>query len=116
LATKSGSRFVPDRGDVIALTFDPQAGHEQSGRRPAVVLSPATYNGKAGLAVCVPITSQIKGYPFEVAVPAGLRVSGVILADQMKSLDWRTRKARFIAVLPSAVLREILEKAGLLLS
>ena len=80
-------RYVPARGDAIWLTFTPQAGHEQAGRRPALVLSPASYNGKVGLAILCPITSQTKGYPFEVATPAGSRVSGVILADQVKSLD-----------------------------
>jgi len=117
LATKSGSGgYVPDRGDVVALTFDPQAGHEQAGRRPAVVLSPAFYNVKSGLAVLAPVTSQVKGYPFEVAIPPGLAVSGVVLADQLKSLDWRVRKARFLAALPPEVLSEVLLRAGLLLS
>ena len=74
--------YVPERGDAIWITLTPQARHEQAGRRPAVVLSPASYNGKVGLAVLCPITSQIKGYPFEVAIPEGLRVSGAILADQ----------------------------------
>jgi mRNA interferase MazF len=117
LATKSGSgRYVPDRGDVVALTFDPQAGHEQAGRRPAVVLSPAIYNDRSGLAVFVPVTSQIKGYPFEVAIPSGLPISGVVLADQLKSLDWRARKAKHITKLPSHVLREVLQKATALLA
>jgi mRNA interferase MazF len=117
LATKSGSgNYVPDRGDVVALTFDPQAGHEQAGRRPAVVLSPAFYNAKSGLAVFAPVTSQVKGYPFEVLIPPGLAVIGVVLADQLKSLDWRVRNAHFIATLPSEVLSAVLQKAGLLLS
>jgi len=117
LATKSGSgAYVPDRGDVVALTFDPQAGHEQAGRRPALVLSPAIYNSRSGLAVFAPITNQIKGYPFEVLIPSGLAVSGVVLADQLKSLDWRARRAHFIATLPSEVVLEVLQKAGLLLS
>ncbi len=88
---------VPERGDLVWLTFSPQTGHEQAGRRPAVVLSPATYNGKVGLALFCPITSQVKGYPFEVALPEGLSISGVILADQVKSLDWRAREAEKIA-------------------
>jgi mRNA interferase MazF len=87
---------VPDRGDAIWITLDPQAGHEQAGRRPALVLSPASYNEKVGLALLCPITSQVKGYPFEVPIPAGLTVSGVILADQVKSLDWRVRRAERI--------------------
>src|SRR5436190_23909973 len=98
---KSGSReYVPDRGDVVALTFDPQAGHEQAGRRPAVVLSPAIYNGKSGLAVFAPITNQIKRYPFEVVIPSGLPVTGVVLTDQLKSLDWQARKAGQLSRLP----------------
>jgi mRNA interferase MazF len=114
---KSGSReYVPDRGDVVALTFDPQAGHEQAGRRPAVALSPAIYNGKSGLALFAPITNQIKGYPFEVAIPSGLAVTGAILADQIKSLDWRARKARLISKLPAHVLNEVLQKATLLVA
>lgn len=117
MATKSGSRrYVPNRGDVVALTFDPQLGHEQAGRRPAVVLSPAIYNARSGLAVFVPITSQIKGYPFEVVIPAGLPVTGAVLTDQLKSLDWHARKARHISKLPEHVLREILLKATALVA
>ena len=117
MATKSGSRsYVPDRGDIVVLTFDPQAGHEQAGRRPAVVLSPAIYNSRSGLAVFAPITNQIKGYPFEVQIPPGLAVSGVVLADQLKSLDWHARKAHHIARIPGHVLREVLQKAALLLA
>jgi mRNA interferase MazF len=89
-------RFVPDRGDLVWLDFEPQRGHEQSGRRPAIVISPRGYNGKIGLALFCPVTSQIKGYPFEVALPEDSRVKGVVLADQIKSLDWRARRARFI--------------------
>jgi mRNA interferase MazF len=117
LAKKAGRReYAPDRGDLVWLTFDPQAGHEQAGRRPAVVLSPAAYNRKAGLAVFAPVTSRVKGYPFEVVIPAGLEVGGAVLADQLKSLDWRARKATRIGVLPSAVIREVLQKAALLVS
>ena len=87
---------VPDRGDVVWLDFNPQAGHEQSGRRPAVVLSPAAYNAKVGLALVCPITNQAKGYPFEVAIPNDTTVAGVILADQVKSLDWRARRAKVV--------------------
>jgi len=90
------ARFVPDRGDLVWLDFEPQRGHEQSGRRPAIVISPRSYNGKIGLAFFCPVTSQIKGYPFEVALPEDSRVKGVVLADQIKSLDWRARRARFI--------------------
>jgi mRNA interferase MazF len=102
--------YVPERGDLVWLTFNPQAGHEQAGRRPAVVLSPATYNGKVGLALLCPITSQVKGYPFEVALPEGLPINGVILADQVKSLDWKVRQAEKICSLPPEVTGEILRK------
>jgi mRNA interferase MazF len=115
VATRPG-RYVPERGDLIWLSFDPQAGHEQAGRRPAVVLSPGSYNGKTHLAVCCPITSSTKGYPFEVPVPAGLPIRGVILSDQLKSLDWRVRQAEFIVALPSEVLREVLRKASVLVA
>jgi mRNA interferase MazF len=104
------ARYVPDRGDVVWLKFSPQAGHEQAGRRPAVVLSPAAYNGKAGLALLCPITSQVKGYPFEVDIPSNKNVSGVVLSDQIKSVDWRARKAKRFATLPDPVLSEILGK------
>ena len=83
----SAVAYVPERGDVVWVTLNPQAGHEQAGRRPAVILSPAAYNGKVGSAILCPITRQVKGYPFEVRIPSGLAVSGVILADQVKSLD-----------------------------
>jgi mRNA interferase MazF len=108
--------YVPERGDVVWINLNPQAGHEQAGRRPAVVLSPAAYNGKVGLAILCPITSQVKGYPFEVLIPGGLDVSGVILADQVKSLDWQARKAELICVLPAVAVTEVLQKLGVLLS
>jgi mRNA interferase MazF len=88
--------YVPDRGDVVWLQFNPQSGHEQSGRRPALTLSPKAYNQKTGLAIFCPITSQEKGYPFEVKVKER-QIQGIILADQVKSLDWRIRKATFVA-------------------
>lgn len=106
---------VPDRGDVVWLSFTPQAGHEQAGRRPAVVLSPAAYNGKVGLAVLCPITSRAKGYPFEVRIPDGFSVGGVVLSDQVKSLDWRARKAEVAGRLPRHVVAEVLEKLSTLL-
>jgi mRNA interferase MazF len=90
------SSYVPDRGDLVWLEFTPQAGSEQRGRRPALVLSPMTYNGKVGMALFFPVTSKIKGYPFEVQLPDGSAVSGVVLSDQLKSLDWRSRKVLFI--------------------
>ncbi len=110
------SEWIPDRGDVVWLTFDPQAGHEQAGRRPAIVLSPAAYNGKVGLAVCCPITGRTKGYPFEVVLPTGFPVSGVVLSDQVKSLDWRARRAEVVGHLPASLVAEILGKLGTLLA
>jgi mRNA interferase MazF len=107
--------YAPDRGDVVWLTFQPQAGHEQSGRRPAVVLSPRNYNVRVGLALFCPVTSQEKGYPFEVGLPQGLPVAGVVLADQVKSLDWRARRAELIAHLPPSTLGEISRKLLVLL-
>ncbi len=89
------SAYVPDRADIIKINFDPQAGREQAGWRPALVLSPAAYN-KIGLAIVVPITNQVKGYPFEVPVPAGLTTTGVILSDAVKSVDWKARNAGFM--------------------
>lgn len=98
--------YVPSRGDLVWLQFNPRAGHEQAGRRPALVISPSSYNRRVGLAVCCPITSQVKGYPFEVLLPEGLGVAGAILSDQMKSLDWRVRKASRIGSVPAHVLQE----------
>lgn len=108
-------RYVPGRGDVIWLQFDPQAGHEQAGRRPALVVSPKAYNGKVGLALLCPITSRVKGYPFEVRFPPESKVDGAVLADQLKSLDWRARKAKRFAVAPRAVVDEVLGKIFALL-
>ena len=108
-------RFVPERGNAVWISLSPQAGHEQAGRRPAVVLSPQSYNGKVGLALFCPITSQVKGYPFEVRIPEGQEVSGVVLSDQIKSLDWRARRAEFICDLPSATIGEVMAKARALL-
>lgn len=88
------TRYVPDRGDLVWLNFTPQAGHEQAGHRPALVLSPAAYNDKTGLMLCCPITSRVKGYPFEIKLDVRAGLSGVILADQIKSLDWRARRAK----------------------
>ena len=110
-----GKRYVPKRGEAVWISLNPQAGHEQAGRRPAVVLSPASYNGKVGLALCCPITSQVKGYPFEVLLPEGLQVAGVVLSDQMKTLDWRARRAEFICELPEPTVAEVLAKSRTLL-
>jgi mRNA interferase MazF len=95
-------RYVPRRGDIVWLSFAPQAGDKQAGRRPALILSPSAYNGKVGPALCCPITSRVKGYPFEATVPKGPAVAGVVLADPVKSLDWRARHAEFVDRLPDA--------------
>lgn len=108
-------RYVPARGDAIWISLSPQAGHEQAGRRPALVLSPSSYNGKVGLVILCPVTTQVKGYPFEVAIPAGSKLGGVVLADQVKNVDWRVRKAEFICKLPRETTNEVLDKLGTLL-
>lgn len=102
--------YVPARGDLVWLQFNRQTGHEQAGHRPALVISPVSYNRRVGLAVCCPVTSQVKGYPFEVLLPNGLGVEGAVLSDQMKSLDWRVRQARRIGRAPAEVLQETLAK------
>jgi mRNA interferase MazF len=107
--------YVPDRGDIVWLQFNPQSGHEQSGKRPALTLSPKGYNQKVGLAIFCPITNQEKGYPFEVRV-RGNKISGVVLADQVKSLDWRKREAEFIVKAPSIVINEAIELLKTLIS
>ena len=106
----SAARYVPERGDLLWLTFDPQAGREQAGRRPALVLSPVGYNRPANLALVCPITTQAKGYPFEVKLPVGLSVTGVILADHLKSADWVARRAEFAAKAPADVLADVTAK------
>jgi mRNA interferase MazF len=106
----------PDRGQVVWLTFNPRSGHEQAGRRPALVLSPRSYNAKFGLMLCCPITSRVKGYPFEVALPPGIGVQGVVLADQVKSLDWRARDAEIVGRAPASVVEDVLARLGSLLS
>lgn len=105
---------MPDRGDLVWINFDPQAGHEQAGRRPALVLSHAVYNARSELALFCPITSRVKGYPFEVGLPDGLKVQGVVLSDQVKNLDWRARKAEFADRAPDPVVRGVLRKLGAL--
>lgn len=104
------TRYVPDAGDLVWLTFDPQAGREQRGRRPALIVSPRNYNSRSGLALACPITSHKKGYPFEVALPDDTEVSGVVLADHVKSVDWRERRAKFALSAPGEVLTEVREK------
>ena len=99
-------RYVPERGDIVWLRFDTRTGHEQAGRRPALVLSPRAYNRKVGLALFCPVTSAVKGYPFEVVLPADLEAKGAILSDQVKSLDWRIRGAKRICTVPPDILEE----------
>jgi mRNA interferase MazF len=106
-------RYVPEAGDIVWLHFEPQAGHEQAGHRPALVVSPAIYNGKTGLMLCCPMTTQIKGYPFEVLI-AGARPSAV-LSDQIKSLDWVMRRARRKGRVLPKELAEVREKASALI-
>lgn len=108
--------YAPDRGDIVWITFSPHAGHEQGGKRPALVLSPRAYNDKVGLAVLCPITSRVKGFPFEVPLPEGLGPSGVALADQVKSLDWQSRNAEFAATVPAAVVDDVVAKILSLIS
>jgi len=102
--------YVPDAGDLVWLTLDPQAGHEQRGRRPALVLSPRLYNAKTGLAVACPVTSHAKGYPFEVPLPASGKITGVVLADHVKNLDWQARRAVFGAKAPAEILTDVRER------
>jgi len=111
-----GQLKAPSRGDLIWVSLNPQAGHEQAGRRPALVLSPVEYNSKVGLALMCPITNRAKGYPFEVALPTDLEVTGVILADHIKSLDWRARRAEIACRVPNSVTDEVLGKLNTLLS
>lgn len=110
------AEYIPERGDVAWLDFQPQAGHEQSGRRPAVVLSPRSYNGKVGLALLCPITRRLKGYPFEVAVPSGCGVTGVVLSDHVNNLDWRARRAEFICRLPAPIIADVLARFAALIT
>ena len=106
------ARYVPDRGDLVWLEFNPQAGHEQAGHRPALVVSPRAYNHKVGLALVCPLTTRIKGYPFEVVLADG---KSAVLADQLKSLDWRARRAKRMGVATRAVVAEVIAKAMTLL-
>lgn len=110
------SEYVPELGDIIKMDFGPgQAGHEQAGWRPALVLSPKTYNKAVGLALVVPITSRIKGYPFEVNLPSNFKIGGTVLADAIKSIDWRVRKARLQDRVPADVLKQVQAKVAVLL-
>lgn len=109
-------RYIPDRGDLVWLNFRPQTGREQAGRRPAVVISPKAYNRPTQLALVCPITSQCKGYPFEVMLPEGLAVQGVVLSDQIKSLDWFAREVERADRLDAVTLSEVIKKVSVLLA
>lgn len=106
--------YTPDRGDVVWLNFTPQAGHEQMGTRPALVLSPKKYNKKTSLAICCPITSHVKGYPFEVLI-SGKKINGAVLSDHLKNLDWKTRKAKYIEKARPEVVLECAAKISALI-
>lgn len=107
---------VPDRGDIVSLQWSPQRGKEQAGRRPALVLSPRSYNAKVGLAICCPITSYAKEYPFETPLTSSMKTKGVILTDHVKSLDWRERGARIIERASPKIIADVLGKLELLLT
>ena len=104
--------YIPKKGDIIWINFNPQSGREQMGRRPALVISPNVYNRKVGLIIVCPITTKVKNYPFEVKIPDGLAISGVVLADQVKSLDYQTREAEFVCKIPSETLAEVIIVIG----
>ena len=103
---RSGS-YVPDRGDIVWINFTPQAGHEQRGKRPALIISPKIYNEKTSLCICLPITSKVKGYPFEVALPSNLDIQGVILSDQIKNLDFLAREISFVCKVSGALVEKV---------
>jgi mRNA interferase MazF len=111
----TSSKYIPSRGDIVWLNFTPQAGHEQSGKRPAIVISPKQYNAKVGLALFQPITSKQKGYPFEVELPKNIPITGVILSDQIKSLDWKIRNIEFICNIPQKYYSEAIDKLKVLI-
>lgn len=108
--------YIPNQGDIVSLNFNPQTGKEQAGRRPAVVISPLKYNKIVGLMICAPITSKNKGYPFEVELPQALKTRGVVLADHIRNVDYKMRKARFREKVTKSVLKEILEKLNILIN
>jgi mRNA interferase MazF len=114
LATKSGS-YCPDAGDLVWIDLDPTLGHEQSGHRPALVLTPRLYNGASGLCIICPITSRARGYPFEVAMPHGHAIAGVILVDQLRSLSWEKRYVKMAGAAPVQVLDDVRERLAVLL-
>jgi mRNA interferase MazF len=109
------NHWIPLAGEFISIDFDPQSGHEQAGRRPALVISEVAYNQKAGLALVCPVTNQVKGYPFEVSIPSGQQVTGVVLSDQVKCLDWKARRARKLSTAPPTVLADVRQRLKLIL-
>lgn len=111
----SGLSYVPDRGDIVKLNSSPQVGHEQAGFRPALILSPAKYNKRSSLALMCPITNQTKDYRFEVPLTEGMQTSGVVLSDQVKSFDWRSRQVKFVEQAPADCVDEVLAKIATLL-
>jgi mRNA interferase MazF len=115
-SSRPPKQYVPDRGDLVWLDFTPHAGHEQGGRRPALVISPKAYHLKAGLMLACPVTSHVKGYPFEVAIPPSLPVTGVVLSDHLRSVDFRARRADFAGAAPASVLDEVVGKLTSLLT
>jgi len=106
--------YVPERGDIVWINFDPQSGHEQKGKRPAIVISPKEYNKKVGSGLFCPITSKKKNYPFEVEI-SSKKINGVVLSDQIKSFDWRTREIEFISKVPAEKMEEIINKFSVLI-
>jgi len=109
------ARYIPDAGHVVKIDLDPIVGHEQGGWRPAIVLSPVAYNRKTSLAVVIPVTSQVKGYPFEVPLPGGMKTTGVALADAIRNLDWHVRRAKYVEPAPAEVMKAIHERLIVLL-
>ena len=109
------ARYIPDTGHVIKIDMNPSMGHEQGGWRPAIVLSPSAYNAKTSLVVALPITNQVKGYPFEIRLPVQMKTTGVILTDQIRNLDWSCRRAKFVEIAAAEVLKAVHERLGLLL-
>ena len=107
-------KYIPERGDIVWLNFNPQSGHEQKGKRPAIVISPKQYNEKTGLGLFCPITSKVKNYPFEVKIE-NKKINGVVLSDQVKSLDWETRNIEFIIKTAKEKTEEVIDKLGVLL-
>jgi mRNA interferase MazF len=109
------NNYIPDRGDIVWLNFNPQAGHEQKGKRPAMVVSPKEYNRKVNLGLFCPITSQEKGYPFEVKIK-NKKINGVVLSDQIKSLDWTKRNMEYIIKAAEKEIKEVVEKINILIN